>query len=73
MLSGNMTASSIFSRVRPQRPNFILRGPQAPIERVASAPPGDRLRIVGAWRPGARDLLVSSVDALEPASKPATR
>lgn len=71
VLSGNLTASAIFSRVRPQRPNFILRGKQALIERVVDARPGDRLRILGAWRPGSRDLLVSSVEAPKAASEPA--
>jgi hypothetical protein len=62
VLSGNLTGSAIFSAVRPQRTNFILRGKQALIQRVADAGPGDRLRIVGGWRPGSRDLLLSSVE-----------
>ncbi len=77
VLSGDMLPSAIFSRVRPYRPNFILRGKQEPIERVANAAPGDRLRILGAWRPGTRELQVSSVEtppgasAPEPAREPA--
>jgi hypothetical protein len=69
--SGSILPSTIFNRVRPYRPNFILRGKSELLERVAQAAPGDRLRIRGGWRPGSRDFLVSSVEALEPTSEPA--
>jgi hypothetical protein len=62
VLSGDVLPSAIFARVRPYRPNFILRGPQGLLEQVADAAPGARLRILGGWRPGSRDLLVSSVE-----------
>jgi hypothetical protein len=62
VLSGDVTASTIFSRVRPYRPNFILRGKQALLGQVEDAAPGTRLRILGGWRPGSRDLLVSSIE-----------
>lgn len=70
VLSGEVMASTIFSRVRPYRPNFILRGQAALVGRVEGAAPGDRLRIVGAWRPGSRDLLLSSVEPAAEAAKP---
>ena len=69
--SGDILPSTIFNRVRPYRPNFILRGKPELIQRVEDAAPGDQLRIVCAWRPGSRDLLVSSVEASRPASEPA--
>jgi hypothetical protein len=62
VLSGDVTASTIFSRVRPYRPNFILRGKQALLGQVEDAAPGTRLRILGGWRPGTRDLLVSAIE-----------
>jgi hypothetical protein len=60
--SSTILPTTIFNRVRPYRPNFILRGPRELIERVAKAAPGDRLRIVGGWRSGSRDLLLASVE-----------
>ena len=63
--SSDILPSTIFSRVRPYRPNFILRGPRELIQRVAKAAPGDRLRIAGGWRSGTRDLLLSSVEPLK--------
>jgi hypothetical protein len=63
VLSGNMLAANIFNRVRPYRPNFILRGQQNVIGKVASAEKGERLRIMGQWRSGSRDLMVSSVES----------
>jgi hypothetical protein len=71
--SGKMMPSQIFSRVRPYRPNFILRGKQEMLQRLENAAPGDRFRIVGGWRPGSRDLLVSSVEAMEAPGEPAKR
>ena len=58
-----MLAANIFNRVRPYRPNFILRGQQNVIGKVASAQPGEHLRIMGQWRSGSRDLMVSSVES----------
>src|SRR5262245_32781554 len=49
---GSMLPSTIFNRVRPYRPNFILRGKRELIQRVEKAGAGDHLRIVGGWRPG---------------------
>ena len=71
VLSGDVTASTIFARVRPYRPNFILRGQQVVIGRVEDAAPGARLRIVGGWRPGSRDLLVASVETPQAEDRPA--
>ena len=62
VLSGNMKAASVFNQVRPYRPNFILRGPKQQLARVANAPRGTILRISGQWRPGSKDLMVSSVE-----------
>ena len=70
VLSGDVTASSIFSRVRPFRPNFILRGKQDVLREVADASPGTRLRIIGGWRPGSRDFLVSSIETRPSAKTP---
>ena len=60
--SSTMLPTTIFNRVRPYRPNFILRGPRELIQRVAKATPVDRLRIVGGWRSGSRELLLASVE-----------
>jgi len=60
--SSTMLPTTIFNRVRPYRPNFILRGPRELIQRVAKAAPGDRLRIGGGWRSGSRELLLASVE-----------
>lgn len=62
VLSGDVTASSIFSRVRPYRPNFVLRGKRELVGQVEDAAPGTRLRIIGGWRPGSRDFLVASIE-----------
>ncbi len=64
--SGDITPSTIFNRVRPYRPNFILRGKRELIQRIENAAPGDRFRIVGGWRSGSRDLMVSSVEPAKP-------
>lgn len=69
VISGNALPATIFRRVRPYRPNFILRGPQEKIRQVEGAASSARLRIVGLWRTGSRTFLVSSVEAL-PASAP---
>jgi hypothetical protein len=71
VLSGEVTPSTIFSRVRPYRPNFILRGPQALIDQVADAAPGARMRIVGAWRTGSPDFLLGSVETKPSDHRPA--
>jgi hypothetical protein len=71
VLSGKMMASAVFSQVRPLRPNFVLRGPQAQLDQVADAAPGTRLRIEGSWRSGSQDLLLSSVEAKADEAKPA--
>lgn len=73
VLTGNALPANIFSRVRPYRPNFILRGPREVIAPLAEAEPGARFRIVGRWRSGSQDLLVSSIEprsAEEPARAP---
>jgi hypothetical protein len=62
VLSGSMLVTNIFSRVRPYTPNFILRGPQKVIAPLETAEPGTHLRIIGQWRPGGRDLMVSSIE-----------
>jgi hypothetical protein len=62
VLSGKLLPAQVFSRVQPYVPNFVLRGPEKLVAAVASAEPGARLRIEGGWRPGTRDLLVSSVE-----------
>jgi len=62
VLSGNIKASTIFSRVRPFRPNLLLRGPNELVAKVADAAPGDRLRIVGTWRSGSRNLGLVTVE-----------
>ena len=61
--------ATIFSRVRPYRPNFILRGNRELIQRVEHAAPGDHLRIEGGWRSGSRDLLLWSVEPLKSAGE----
>ena len=63
VLSGGTSAANVFNTVRPKRPNFILRGPQGTLDRFATAAPGDRFRIIGRWRPGSQDLMVSSIEA----------
>jgi hypothetical protein len=62
VLSGSMLAANIFSRVRPYRPNFILRGPQTVIGPFADAEAGTQLRMIGMWRPGSRDFMVASIE-----------
>ena len=73
VLSGQMHAATVFSRVRPYRPNFILRGDRTLLGKVAHAAPGKRLRIDGHWRPGSRDLMVSSVETRPSAHRTAER
>jgi hypothetical protein len=71
VLSSDMLPTTIFSAVRPYRPNFVLRGPQAVIAKVADAADGARLRIVGGWRRGSRDFLLSSVETQSGETPPA--
>src|SRR5215475_8775409 len=52
VLSGSMHAANVFNRVRPYRPNFILRGSQALLGQVGDAADGSRLRIPGAGLSG---------------------
>jgi hypothetical protein len=63
--SGKLLPAQVFSRVRPYTPNFILRGPEKLVGVVAAAEAGAHLRMEGAWRPGTRDLLLSSVETQE--------
>jgi hypothetical protein len=69
--ASSILPSTIFSRVRPYRPNFILRGKRELIEQVGKAAAGDHLRIVGGWRSGTRDLLLWSVEPLKSPGEPA--
>jgi hypothetical protein len=71
VISGDVSAGSIFSRVRPFRPNFNLRGQPTLVGRIEDAAPGARLRIVGTGRPGSRDFMVSSVETLPSGDQPA--
>jgi len=63
LITGGTTAAAVFRQVRPLRPNFRLRGTPELLGRVAGAAPAAQLRITGTWRPGSRDLLLSSVEA----------
>ncbi len=69
---GGVLPSTIFARIRPYRPNLVLRGSPDLIARIESAAPGDRLRIMGLWRSGARDFSVAAVETPPPAEKPAS-
>jgi hypothetical protein len=69
--ASSILPATVFSRVRPYRPNFILRGNRELIQRVEHAAPGDHLRIEGGWRSGTRDLLLWSVEPLKSPSEPA--
>lgn len=71
VLSGNTMPATIFRRVRPYRPNFFLRGSQELVGRVENAADGDRLRIIGIWRPGSRNLMVATVEPQPAATPPA--
>ena len=70
VLNGGITASEMFQQVRPFRPNFRLRGTPELIATVADAAAAARLRIIGTWRRGSRDLILSSVEALPSAATP---
>ncbi len=70
VLSGNTMPATIFRRVRPYRPNFFVRGSQELVSKVENAADGDRLRIIGIWRPGSRNLMVATVEP-QPAEAPA--
>jgi len=67
LLSGGGFASTIFDRVRPYDPNFFLRGPDEIVAPFGHAAPGTSWQIIALWRPGTRDLMVSSAHP-EPAS-----
>lgn len=73
VLSGGITASAMFQQVRPFRPNFRLRGTPELIAKVADAALASRLRTIGTWRRGSRDLFLSSVEALPSAETPPPR
>ena len=66
LLGGDLLIASVYDRVRPYRPNFILQGPKELLARCAEAKPGDHLRVVGAWRGGSRNLNVSSIEPFKP-------
>jgi len=70
VLNGGITASQMFQQVRPFRPNFTLRGTAELIATVADAALAARLRMIGTWRRGSRDLFLSSVEALPPVETP---
>jgi hypothetical protein len=70
VVNGGITASQMFQQVRPFRPNFTLRGTPELIAKVAGAAPAARLRMIGTWRRGSRDLFLSSVEALPSAATP---
>ena len=70
VITGAMTAQSVFRQVRPYRPNFRLHGSPDLVARVMTAAPAARLRLIGTWRPGSRQLHLSSVEPL-PAGDPA--
>lgn len=70
VLNGGITASQMFQDVRPFRPNFRLRGTPELIATLADAALAARLRIIGTWRRGSRDLSLSSVEALPSAETP---
>lgn len=63
VIQGSISTSAMFREVRPHRPNFRLRGPSELIGKVADAALAARLRIIGAWRRGSRDLFLTSVEA----------
>ena len=65
VLSGHILPSAVFSRVRPYRPNFMLRGPTDLVQQVEHAETGAKLRIVGLWRSSSRNLLLGSVEKRE--------
>src|SRR5262245_34140436 len=71
VLSGGTSARAIFAQVRPYRPNFTLRGANELIATVANAAPRARLRMIGTWRAGSRQLHLSSVEALPSEATPA--
>ena len=73
VVNGGITASAMFQQVRPFRPNFTLRGTPELIGTVADATPAARLRIIGTWRRGSRDLFLSSIEALPSAETPPSR
>jgi hypothetical protein len=66
LLGGTLLIANVYDRVRPYRPNFIVRGPKELVTRCAEAKPGDHLRVMGAWRGGSRDLYVNSVEPFKP-------
>lgn len=66
LLGGDQLIANVYDRVRPYRPNFILQGPKELLARCAEAKPGDHLRVVGAWRGGSRNLIVSSIEPFKP-------
>jgi hypothetical protein len=64
VIAGGSRASTILREVRRFRPNFTLRGPAELVARVADAPLGARLRLIGTCRIGARDLSLTAVEIL---------
>lgn len=67
LLSGGGFATRVFDHVRPYRPNFFLRGPKELVDPLSHAATATSWRIIGTWRPGTRDFLVSGVEPHPPA------
>jgi hypothetical protein len=63
-MAGRGSTNAMFAELWPRRPSLTLRRESALIDRVATAAPGARLRLLGNWRRGSRDFFLSSVEPL---------
>ncbi len=61
VLNGSVLYSRILANVQPYRPNFLLRGPDAEMHKLAGLRSGERVEITGWIHAGGREMLVSSI------------
>lgn len=66
LLGGSALMADVYERVAPYKPNFLLRGPKDLLSRCEGFKDGDRIRLLGAWRAGSRDLLLSDLEREPP-------
>jgi hypothetical protein len=64
VLSANALAADVLDRVKPYKPSFVLRGPEALLAKLREANDGTKLVMSGLWdgRTGSRNLLLAGVE-----------
>jgi hypothetical protein len=59
---GERLGADFLAEIAPYRSILLLQGDEAPLDRIRTAKPSDRLSIIGYHRTGSRTFAVSAVD-----------